>query len=96
MGANNWGVCPACQSADMTKNAEAAAALEDAYGKVDSAKYQRMRDALQAASRKVDSIQTLREDYCIRMSSDGVLTVGYHAQCECGFTHEFNHTEQVI
>lgn len=91
MGANNWRICPQCKKNAETARNTAITTAGAEYGKVDAAEYVRI---VNEASKPIVMEETLREDYQIRTSTDGVFSVEYRASCdECGMVFDFDREE---
>ncbi len=88
MSADNWAVCPRCDSARDRELARRGAEVDAAYGKVTPEDFDVMRRDLRAfAGQRVDN--TFREDYEIGVH-DGVFSVDYRGHCEtCDLQHSF-------
>jgi hypothetical protein len=95
MSANNWGICPRCvANAEKAKNA-AAEKVRASYGKLPIDRWQKARKEAEAMPNG-DENETLREDYELYTDSGGELFVSYRCDCTvCGFSHSFEHKEQL-
>jgi len=88
MSANNWRVCPKCSIDAKEKRRLAIAAASQLYGKVPREEYEVA--VSQASSLPSVPDETLREDWEIRTSSNGVFSVNYSCSCQhCGFEFSF-------
>ncbi len=92
MSADNWTTCHACQTrrteADDERIAEQQKLIEDAYGQVSQAEYDRLRARAESAIAEIEAAplgRTFREDYEISGAETGVVTVSYGGSCTvCG------------
>lgn len=94
MSASNWRECPRCKTKALAQRDAARGRAARAYGKVSADKYAKL---LALASAEVDVGESLREDYQIGMSSDGVFYVSYRGECQqagCRFQHTFEHEDK--
>lgn len=93
MSASNWCACPRCKKNAEAEHAEAIRAANDAYGKVPAKEF---ADLVRAANQTPPAKETLREDWELGICDDGEFFVRYSGACqECGFSHEFDHEEQL-
>lgn len=94
MSADNWGICPKCKSEHEAELIADKIAVGKAYGKLPAEEYLKRFNAIQTPEPLKD---TLREDYCQHMDSDGKYSCEYCCSCAvCGFSFKFNHEEQVF
>ena len=94
MSADNWGDCPRCLKNQDNEKAAAQERARAAYGTVTAKEYELL---LVTANAPVKAhIETLREDYEVRMDREGTFTVDYAASCQtCGFRFSFEHSAVV-
>lgn len=92
MSADNWVTCPQCKA--IAEKTGEAALLEAgaAYGKVPPEKYLAM---ISAANQKPGPLETtLREDYEVYTTEEGLFRVSYRSSCEeCGYSFNYEHEE---
>lgn len=88
MSANNWALCPKCESIRKINQPERKLELNRKYGKISSEEYLRLiEDGKMEEEGELE--ETLREDYELGISKRW-FHVGYYACCKvCGFTYEF-------
>ena len=91
MSADNWAICPQCVDRAKAEAAERFQAAVDAYGKVPSEEYERLRAEAQT-SMDEESFRTFREDYEFYGASEGKVTASYRGHCQtCGLGIDFQH-----
>jgi len=92
MSADNYAICPkCCDIADELRNQQVDAAAA-AYGKVDSAEYERLREI--ALQPKPALNHNFREDWEISGAEEGTLYIDYSGQCSvCGLKCHFSTSE---
>ena len=96
MRANNWGACPRCRKIEIETSLQLRTRAETQYGKVSSEKYLELLKKAGEATIVRAAAQTLREDYEMGITSDGMFFIDYGCSCDkCGFSHSFNHKEQL-
>lgn len=96
MSADNWGACPKCKKKEIEKSLQLKRHTEKQYGKVSSEKYRRLLKIAEEPTILRAGVETLREDYEMRTTSEGMFFVNYGCSCDkCGFSHSFNHKEQL-
>ena len=93
MSADNWGICPECNTARSQNIRTAEALVLAAYGTVPVDEYADLEARL-ANMRQTAPEHTLREDYGIFTDEDGVFSVAYSCTCRCGFSFNFAHAER--
>jgi len=92
MSADNWRICPACKVRVDELNEARINAPGEAYGKVARDTYEKL---LEAAKNLTKLDDTLREDYEIRVDSNGIFHVDYLASCtDCNFSFRYQHKEK--
>lgn len=102
MSADNWTHCPKCRLEEELELKEFKRRVDEAYGKVSSADYNKLRSdyvkAVNAAEADDDyGTRTLREDYEFYGIANGVLHVDYSASCEsCGWSYSLNTEYNVL
>lgn len=85
MSADNWRICPRCKWQTETKQRLAVKKAEALYGKVSPQAYTKL---IRDAETQPELKETLREDFAVYTSPDGVFRVSYRACCNrCGFKH---------
>lgn len=94
MSADNWTVCPKCNSAAVLAREEAQLKAGAAYGKVPPAEYIAMTEE---ANKPVTTDSTLREDYELGLNEDGQFEVSYRCSCNnCKWQYKFAHSESAV
>ena len=94
MSADNWAICPRCQSGQRVHVADLQRTADGAYGTVSVQEFDAMRSAAEEAA-KVELKATFREDYEIGAYDDGMLYISYSGSCSvCGLSAEFKHEER--
>ena len=100
MSADRWGVCPQCFKIEEAKEIELRKRVDSEYGKISPAEYLALVASAQEASKKLDERDfeaTLREDFEIYTTEEGMFFVFYYAGCDvCGFAHKFEKKEKVL
>ncbi len=97
MGADNWDICPKCESVSLAQKQSDIDKARDSYGKVSPEEY----EALLLKSRMtIEQDLTLRENYELGIFNTDEHTkhfeVSYTASCDkCGFKHRFLHKERI-
>jgi len=93
MSADNWMVCPKCNTAASKKRESKIQKAKSSYGKVSEDAY---RNLIADAEKPSNLEETFREDYELGMKGDGSFFVSYSGYCTtCGFEHTFKHEQQV-
>lgn len=89
MSADNYAYCPKCLKRRRQEIAEAAANLENAYGKVGVDAYLLAHATFMKMS-ETDIGEFMREDYDLGVDRDGQFTVNFRCRCErCQFIFNF-------
>ena len=95
MSADCWRICPQCKIRHKREREGKDRAVMEAYGKVSGPEWLRMQKEEDGDS-VPDLAETLREDYEMVIREDGLFYISYSAGCEiCGFSHSFEHDEQL-
>ena len=93
MSADNWTKCPKCTLLALKKKQEEIAAVAESYGKVPLAEYEA---ALIKSREPTERTATLMECFEFVMDVGGGFSATYSARCDkCGFSHNFEHIEQI-
>lgn len=98
MGADNWTLCPRCQSVDEVDKLKKK--LEDSYGKIPAKEYLKLvsdLDKLKDKRRELPS-ESVAEYYELGITKEGKFYISYSAECRnegCGFKHNFKHEEKL-
>lgn len=94
MSADNWTTCPKCRAESNRIRDEKIREASKSYGKVTPEVFvEIMREAEKPVKVVNDS---LREDYCQGIDSDGQYSVTYRACCDvCGFEFRHEYSEKV-
>lgn len=96
MSANNWAVCPVCLSRAVTRYLDAANELSKAYGVVNFAEFDALRNKVAVKGVNESDFQTFREDWEIYGADVGSVTVAYYGVCGiCGSSCKFTSTHEV-
>lgn len=92
MSASSWTHCPRCTAAEVAQLALQAARVQEMYGTVPIAEFDKARSELALErGNLVRREKTFREDYEITGAQDGVVRVDYAGTCtECGLQLLFN------
>ncbi len=95
MSADNWTICPKCIKTHKDARDKAIASVRAQYGKLTSDEFiAKLRDA--EAAKPTPTQETLREDYELGTSKEGVFMVSYSCGCsECGFTFKHRYEQDV-
>ena len=97
MGADNWGKCPQCIKLHNEEVKADHEALMAAYGDIDAGEFARIMRELDIKTNNGVMSNTLRENYELHMSADGVFTIDYRASCKtCGFSYKYNESEEAL
>jgi hypothetical protein len=94
MSADNWGICPKCKKTKEDEKEKQILEAGKQYGKVPQEKY---LELVKIANEPFDreKLRTLREDYDIDITEDGIFSIDYSAscsQCKFKFEHKFEQT----
>lgn len=93
MSADNWAICPNCVKLAQANKEKLEKKARDSYGKVSLEEYQVLVSLASTAVKDSESYRTLREDFDIGISEDGMFNVSYSGSCRaCGF--EYSYTEE--
>lgn len=92
MSANNWAICPRCAIKATREKDKLKTRAESEYGKIPISDY---LELVKKAEKPIKVEETLRKDYEFYLSLDGEFSATYSCRCECGFEHEFKHSEQL-
>jgi hypothetical protein len=91
MTADNYALCPGCESRSQASAIALRKAAEEAYGKVSASEYIRMLEDI-ASAVDAQAGYTFREDYEVYVAEDGVVRVDYRGGCsKCGLELKFKH-----
>ena len=99
MSTDNWSLCPKCLALERKAYESAAQAFKDDYGKIPAEEYEKCRQALEKQKGALENKEnyTLREDYEVTITEEGVFFVSYRGQCQtCDFRHEYSYNKQVL
>lgn len=97
MSADNWAICPKCNP--PKRLADERSKLESLYGKISLEDFQTRQAALQlkGSALQCEGDSSLREDFHIGTSEQGVFEISYGCSCSrCGFEFSFKHKEKII
>lgn len=94
MSANNWTVCPKCESAHRASCDKLESELHESYGKVSLNEYSDLKDALTERQNE-ELTKEMREDFEIGIE-DGVFEYSYSAYCyACNFKFKKTDSQKV-
>ena len=89
MSADNWSLCPNCIAKCIAAREKAWMDAEESYGKVSRAVYDAAVLSVEKMHPEPDR-HTLREDYEIGISIDGVFEINYRCYCNvCEFAFKY-------
>lgn len=99
MSANNYRLCPKCRSVELRELDSFRNKVDQSYGKIPLEDFEKMRKEQKEREEKFSNPEeekmTLREDWEIRMDESGEFRLRYNCQCsQCGFSFEYQHSEQ--